>query len=748
MKNKKNVLIGFLTLLSVGLLGGLLLVVFLRPRTAESRDEQTEEVLNSSTAAFLSRELLARVNFSADPCDDFHAFACGHWHLDHPLPADRSSWNAEMLVSEEVGEDILDALRSVDLSAASNGLKITKNFFNKCVDTNETEKQRAVWLGRLLTSGQPEDAQLPGFANGEGKWPLIDATYADPTVSIEAQIGRLKSEFGIDTFVFTYALQSDSNSSQSIAMITGQMLPLGLGLAPIYLDYYLDPDFDYVIKAYSKLQATVARLLAKDSGFGHVEPKAEDLAGMLAVEVAIARLINRTADDYDEELRTVEQLKAAIPEFNWDEYFGAVFSDQLRSFVSSTPALSVMEPDFIRGLAQLFKETPRRDVQNYVIWRLVLYSLPFLSSDYRAALADFRNVLAGRPLTPATQEATCLAFIRGNYELPNLGFGAAEALIRTKFNETDHKRATAVAAALRDALGAKINRTDWMDEQTKAEANKKVGLLEALVGYPDFVADIKGMNEYYKDLIAPSNVSFGSLNLAVRGWAARKNFELIGNTTDRLYFLGSPVLTNAWYQQSRNSIVVPLGELHSPAFGGDYPNNVLFGALGGLVGHEISHGFFDPNGAQFDGEGNLRDWWSDDSKKKFKDRQSCLIDQYSSFCYNDDKQECVNGKRTLSENAADLAGLQLAYLAYEQAGQKETLAAAPMFSSDQLFFLSFPIYWCGEQTDAALQRQLTTDGHSPPRFRVNGALRNVPEFAAAFGCPAGSWMNPTERCTF
>ncbi|KAI6192839.1 Phosphate-regulating neutral endopeptidase [Aphelenchoides fujianensis] len=383
-----------------------------------------------------------------------------------------------MLISEEVGRDILDALRTVDLSVASNGLKITKNFFDKCVDTNETEKQRAVWLGRLLTSGQPEDPQLPGFANGEGKWPLIDATYADPTVSIEEQIGRLKSEFGIDTFVFTYALQSDTNSSQSIAMITGQMLPLGLGLAPIYLDYYLDPDFDYVMKAYSKLQATVARLLAKDSGFGQVEPKAEDLAGMLAVEVAIARLINQTADDYDEELRTIEQLKAAIPEFNWDEYFGAAL---LRpgSFVHLQHSRSVRDGArfYSRSWRNCSKKLLAGRIQNYVIWRLVLYSLPFLSSDYRAALADFRNVLAGRPLTPASQEAICLAATTSSRIWAS---EAAEALIRTKFNESDHKRATAVATALRDALGAKINRTEWMDEQTKAEANKKVALLEAL----------------------------------------------------------------------------------------------------------------------------------------------------------------------------------------------------------------------------------------------------------------------------
>jgi len=254
------------------------------------------------------------------------------------------------------------------------------------------------------------------------------------------------------------------------------------------------------------------------------------------------------------------------------------------------------------------------------------------------------------------------------------------------------------------------------------------------------------MNLYYKDLTVSYKISFGTLNLALRGWAVRTNFETLKYPTDRLSFRGSPVLTNAWYQVSKNSIAIPIGELHSPAFGSDYPSNILYGGLGSLIGHEMSHGFYDPEGAQFDGEGNKVDWWSNYSKANFNKFKTCLSEQYDTYCYSKEIG-CVNGKNTFSENSADLAGLKIAYKVYKMWGRNERLAKAPMITSAQLFFLSFPLYFCGEQTDTSLKNQLQTDSHTPAKFRVNGALRNMHEFANAFQCEDLQWMNPDVRCT-
>ncbi|KAI6213571.1 Phosphate-regulating neutral endopeptidase [Aphelenchoides besseyi] len=742
MKNKRNVLIGVLIVVCISLLVALLLVVFL-PRSKSTKNE----LVDSPVADYLARELLSRINFSADPCDDFYEYSCGRWQIDHPLPSDRTAYNAEILISEEVGNEIIDALQSVDVRSASDGLKFVKTFYEQCMNTNKMEERRGKWLGRLLSTGKAEDSQFPGFDNGEGKWPLIDRNYVDPEVSIEKQIGRLKSTYGIDTFLYTFALESQINSSQSVIWITGTMLPLGLGLAAFSLDYYLDPEYHYVLDAYTELQRTVAQLLAQDSGFGEVTIDLKDVNAMLQVEIDIAKLINQTMDEDDERLHSINDLKQTIPEFAWNDLFESLFSHQLRELASTSSVLYVSEPSFIKGLSKLFKRTSRRDLQNYLIWRLIMYSLNFLSSDYRDALAEFRNQVAQHNITQTSQQSTCLAFIRGNYELPNLGFGTAEALIRTGFNASTQKQALSIAENIRKTLSTMLSENQWMDEETKSKAKLKAENLLLLVGYPEFVSNVTQMNEYYQDLKVSETVTFGTLNLALRGWSVRKNFELVGNTTDRLYFRGSPVLTNAWYQQNRNSIVVPIGELHAPAFGKNYLTNMVYGALGALIGHEISHGFFDPTGAEYNEIGELQDWWTDESKKNFKERQECIVTQFDSFCYNG-SHDCVNGRMTLSENLADLAGLQLSYRAQKHYGQSQRLAKAPMFDSDQqLFFLSFPIYWCGEQTKDSLERQLIIDVHSPPKFRVNGALRNFSPFAKAFKCSIGSFMNPHDRCT-
>lgn len=165
--------------------------------SGEVLDSTTITVLDSTTSNYLARQLLARINFSVDPCENFYGFACGHWHLDHPLPPDEGSWNAEMLISKEVGEDIVDAFKQVDVGSASNGLKFAKNFFDKCMNTDDVEKGRAVWLGTLLHTGQPESPEFHGFEDGSGKWPLIDSSYVDPPISIERQIGAFRDDMWV-----------------------------------------------------------------------------------------------------------------------------------------------------------------------------------------------------------------------------------------------------------------------------------------------------------------------------------------------------------------------------------------------------------------------------------------------------------------------------------------------------------------------------------------------------------------------
>ncbi|CAD5217707.1 unnamed protein product [Bursaphelenchus okinawaensis] len=290
--------------------------------------------------------------------------------------------------------------------------------------------------------------------------------------------------------------------------------------------------------------------------------------------------------------------------------------------------------------------------------------------------------------------------------------------------------------------GKFVNKNDWMDNITKARALEKLQLVEDLIGYPDIVLNNTEIDEYYKDLKISSTSPFGHQNFLLKSWGLRQNLELLLKDTSRRYFRGSPVRTNAWYMAETNSITIPIGELDYPAVGTHHPNWALYGGLGALIGHELSHGFFDPNGAEYDGNGNLHNWWSSESKQEFKKKQQCLISQFNDY---HDKQlnVSVDGKRTLSENAADLAGLKVTYQAYKSVNKNRKIKN---FTDEQLFFLSYPLYFCASEMSESERRSDFKQSYSPLKYRVNGIVRNVPEFSKAFQCSETSYMNVKDRC--
>ncbi|TKR88875.1 hypothetical protein L596_013050 [Steinernema carpocapsae] len=446
-------------------------------------------------------------------------------------------------------------------------------------------------------------------------------------------------------------------------------------------------------------------------------------------------------------LWTLQELKKNVSAtFDWDLFFKNLVSDELYHKIiydKSDLVVQLDTPVFLKNVINMIQTSKDRDLQNYAIWRLVKYSLPYLSSEYTAALNDFNNAFPGSASKETPRAGVCLSYIKGNFELPNLGFATSEAYGKKHFLIDAQEASKQIVVNVKAGLEQLITSADWMDNTTRKNALDKAGKMDVLMAYPDWTMNQTAQNQYYKNLKIPPSVSFISLNLMLRGWAVQKNFEGVLKPVDRKDFVGSPVRTDAWYSKSTNAFTMPVGELQYPFYGYGSPLAMNYGAAGAVAGHEMSHGF-DVDGSQYDTNGNLANWWSPASKKQFEDRTKCLIDQFNHYCFKG--AGCVNGRITAAENAADLGGLKAAYQAFKALPPQPTLARAPMFSSDQLFYLSFSSFYCNSQSLDEIKDDLASNGHSPAKYRVIGTLRNIPEFSKAFSCKLGSYMNPEKKC--
>jgi len=291
-----------------------------------------------------------------------------------------------------------------------------------------------------------------------------------------------------------------------------------------------------------------------------------------------------------------------------------------------------------------------------------------------------------------------------------------------------------------EAMMAKdISSLDWMTPQTKKRALEKLHLVANKIGFPDKWRD-------YSTVKIVRGDALGDLNRA-NEFEQRRQIAKIGKPVDRSEWQMTPPTVNAYYEPTTNDINFPAGILQPPFYDNKMDDGINFGAIGAVIGHELTHGF-DDEGRQFDGKGNLRDWWTPTDAQQFETRASCLVDQYSSYTAVDDIK--LNGKLTLGENTADNGGVRLAYMALmSQLAQRtgaDKDAKIDGFTQQQRLFLGFGQIWCMNRTEEASRMRATTDPHSPGKYRANGVLSNMPEFRQAFGCTEGQPMAPAKEC--
>jgi putative endopeptidase len=633
---------------------------------------------------------LASMDTSVTPCQDFYQYANGKWLANNPVPADYASWGA----FNELSNRNLDVLHSILEKASS--------------DTSAQSDSNDGKLGRFYKVGMDESAiEAQGAGPLAPEQALIANVHDVP--SLLQEIAHLHhEEVGA---VFRFGSDQDAKDSTQVIAYLGQG---GLGLPD--RDYYLKQDSatKAIRDAYTAHVAKMFVLLGDSQDMANTES-----ATVVGIETQFAQAEMSRVQLRDPNATyhkmTPADLDALTPHIRWKTYFSAIG-------VKSPGNINVGEPDFLKALDGMMTTVPMSDWRTYLRWHLISSTAPYLSSAFvNEDFAFSGQVLSGRKeILPRWKRVV-------NVINRQMGEALGQLYVQQQFSPQAKKRALAMVANLRAILRDDLATVSWMSEPTRQAAIKKLDAYTVKIGYPDKWRDYSKLavdqNAYVLDVLEANRFDFD------------RDVSKIGKPVDRKEWGMTPPTVNAYYNPSLNEIVFPAGILQPPFFDPEADDAVNYGAIGAVIGHEMTHGF-DDQGRQFDPKGNLSNWWTPDDEANFKARAALIAQQFDS--YEPLPGTHINGELTLGENIADLGGVKIAYLALERslAGKPRTLIDG--FTPEQRFFIAFAQIWRENMRPEAERLQLATDPHSPPRYRVLGPLANTPEFAKAFGCqPSG-----------
>lgn len=630
------------------------------------------------------------IDTSVTPCEDFFRYANGKWLARTEIPASEPVWGG----FNEVHERNREILRAIAEDAARAGAP----------SGSVTQK-----VGDYWATGVDEAA-----VEAAGTAPIASQLAAVDGLTERADLPRLLAELhALRLFGgFVPIVRQDPGESTRNLFWLQQG---GLGMPD--RDHYLKED-ERSREIRQEYVAHVTRMLEL---LGDDPDRARyGAATILTVETRLARASMSRVDQRDPykvyNKMTVAQLAERCP-WGWNDYFGALGI--------ATLDLNVRQPGFFEELARAFGDVPLEQVRTYLRWHVVratASSLPaaFDRESFRFNAGVLQGVQEQRPRWKRVLDS-----MDGH-----IGEELGQLYVEKAFPPEAKRRVLELVEDLRAALRERIRSLGWMGEATKEQALRKLDAFAVKMGYPDTWRDH-----------APLEIdrsSYAANVLRANAWHMRRDLDKLGRPVDRTEWLMSPQTVNAYYNPLMNEIVFPAGILQPPFFYADADDAVNYGAIGMVIGHEMSHGF-DDSGSKYDADGNLKEWWQPEDRLAYESRTDLIVRQFEG--YEPLPGMRINGKLTLGENIGDLGGIKIAWSAFQRALERRGRPAAiDGFTPEQRFFLGLAQSWRGKLRDEALRLRLTIDPHSPGHYRVIGPLSNLPEFHAAFACGAGAPM--------
>ena len=636
------------------------------------------------------------LDLTTTPGTDFYQYACGGWMKAHPLDPQYARFGTFDQMAESSREQLKELVLNLSKQQNAKGTMAQK-------------------VGDIFNMGM-DSTRL----NSEGAKPLmkdIDFVKGVKKATLPEMVAFM--HMGIASPFFDSGVMADLKNSDVNLMYIQQS---GMGLGD--RDYYLDEDAN--TKKVREAYLTYANKLFTFIGYKKNDAKkAAETVLKIEKELAKAAMTREEQRDYSKQYNifTLEELQAKYPNFNWKSYFSGLGLDNVNR-------VCVSQLDFMKKVDELISTLKEKEIKEYLIFKYIDAAAPYLSDAFNEANFDvYSRALSGKQVMQPRWKRSL--------NVPNtlLGEGVGQLYVEKYFPAESKKKMKQLVDNLRIALGERIASLTWMSPKTKVNALVKLNSFTVKIGYPDKWRD-------YSAVAVNQELSYWENVLALKKFDAQFSYSQLGQPVDKDRWQMTPQTVNAYYDPSTNEICFPAGILQRPYFDTDADDACNYGAIGVVIGHEMTHGF-DDQGRNFDQNGNMVDWWTEEDAKEFQKLADKLGAQYSAEIVADDVH--ANGTFTMGENIADHGGLRVAYAAFKKTEQGKGNTLIDGFTPDQRFYLSYANVWAANITKEEILRRTKVDPHSLGKNRVNVALRNLETFFNAFGIKAGDAMFRAEE---
>uniref|UniRef100_A0A8C0NFJ7 Neprilysin n=1 Tax=Canis lupus familiaris TaxID=9615 RepID=A0A8C0NFJ7_CANLF len=641
-------------------------------------------------ATYDAARLIQNMDATAEPCTDFFKYACGGWLKRNVIPETSSRYSNFDILRDElevVLKDVLQEPKTEDIVAVQKA----KTLYRSCINESAIDSR----------GGQPLLSLLPDIYD----WPVAtdnwEQTYGTSWTA-EKSIAQLNSKYGKKVILNFFVGTDDKNSVNHIIHIDQPRLGL--------------PSRDYYVCTGIYEEATT-------------KPEDRNDPMLLYNKMTLAQIQNNFTLEIDGK------------PFSWSNFTNEIMST-VNINIPNEEEVVVYAPEYLTKLKLILTKYSSRDLQNLMSWRFIMDLVSSLSRNYKESRNAFRKALYGTTSETATWRR-CANYVNGNMENA-VGRLYVEAAFAGESKHVVEDLITQIRAVFIQTL----DDLTWMDAETKKKAEEKALAIKERIGYPDdIISNDSKLDNEYLELNYREDEYFENIIQNLK-FSQNKQLKKLREKVDKDEWISGAAVVNAFYSSGRNQIVFPAGILQPPFFSAQQSNSLNYGGIGMVIGHEITHGF-DDNGRNFNKDGDLVDWWTQQSANNFKDQSQCMVYQYGNFSWDLAGGQHLNGINTLGENIADNGGIGQAYRAYQNYVKKngeEKLLPGLDLNHKQLFFLNFAQVWCGTYRPEYAVNSIKTDVHSPGNFRIIGTLQNSPEFSEAFHCRKNSYMNPEKKC--